>query len=116
MSDASAELEPDDNAGEEESTSVVPKGTEKVKRIIRKAHKAINEQKQKRTECNEEIAALRENLVTEGFSKKAQAAVEAYMNLNESDQENFDIAVQIMRSALGKPVQATLDLVHSKED
>ena len=95
--------------------SVKPRNTKETLDTLQKLYSDIGSEVQKRKEANEEIAALREKAVTMGVSKKAQAAVESFMKLNESDQLYFDEAVKIYREALGKPVQGSLALVHSSD-
>lgn len=112
-----AELEPADITAEQDSdtgNTVMPMSTDEVKSKIREVFAELDEYKQERKKANEHLGALREDLVSLGFSKKAQATVAAYMKLNESDQEYFDQSVGIMRAALGKPVQGSLELVQNR--
>jgi hypothetical protein len=90
---------------------VKPKNNQDTQDTLRTLHENIDSEIQKRKEANESISALREKAVILGISKKAQSAVEAFMKLNESDQQYFDEAVSIYRSALGKPMQGSLELV-----
>ena len=112
-----AGLEPDGDQqpGDDDAVTVKPVSTTETKKVICETFAGITTEEQKRTEAGDQITALREKLVGMGFSKKAQAAVKSFLDLNEKDQANFDQAVVIMRAALGKPVQATLDLVHSAD-
>ncbi len=96
--------------GEEEGNVIAPQSTAETEKKIREVFKKIEDNKQKRTEANEHLGALREELVSLGFPKKAQSAVLAYKNLNEKDREFFDQAYMIMRKAIGEPVQTSLDL------
>lgn len=105
-----ADLEPDDKQEREEGKSVAPVSNDITKKKICQVFKAVETHKQSRKKANENLAALREDLVTFGFSKKAQRVVGMFMALNDAEQEYFDMQIAIMREALGKPVQMGLDI------
>jgi len=115
--DPSAGLEPDDNNEENDDGGQVikPRNTAETQTTLRELFNGIATEIQKRKDANESIGSLREKAVTLGISKKAQAAVEAFMKLNENDQMYFDEAVTIYRAALGKPVQRSLELVNNED-
>jgi hypothetical protein len=112
---AQAGLEPSDDTQPEEGNTIEPQSSEATKQKIRDVFDALDTHKQDRKTANEHLSALREDLVSLGFSKKAQSTVAAYMKLNEDDQTYFDESVSIMRNALGKPMQGSLELVHSAD-
>jgi len=111
-----ADLEPDHDKESEGGTSVAPMSNDVTNAKICKVFQEVEKHKQSRKKANDKTTALREDLVTLGFSKKAQRVVSMFLNLNDDEQEFFDMQISIMRAALGKPVQMGLELVHSSED
>ena len=113
--DGGLEVDANNENSDDAGSSVKPRNTQETLDTLQKLYGDIGNEVQKRKEANEEIAALREKAVTMGVSKKAQAAVEQIMKLNEIEQLYFDEAVKIYREALGKPIQGSLALVHSND-
>lgn len=62
----------------------------------------------KRTEVNKDIAAEMAKFESDGLNRKAVKAAMSYIDMNEKDQQNYDLTYNVMRKALGQPVQGDL--------
>ena len=81
-----------------------------VKKEIKKGVDEIISLKDERTGINAQIAEVRARMVTHGIPKKALDMAMQYMNMDEDKREGFDVAYQIVREAIGLPVQGELHL------
>jgi len=61
-----------------------------------------------RKELNAEIAEVMASFENEGLNRHAAKAAMKYVDMNEKDQLNYDLTYNVMRKALGKPVQGDL--------
>ncbi len=75
---------------------------------IQSAIKRVNEAKAKRTEVNEDIAAIRASLETLGIHKAAFDMALRYLSWEPEKRENFDVAYALVREAGGLPLQGDL--------
>lgn len=74
-----------------------------------------NSIKEKRKALSDELAAKKSELIALGFNKDGIEAAVKYSNLDESDQENFDITYLYVRRATGHPVQDDLFMEAMKQ-
>lgn len=74
----------------------------------------IQAEKEKRTACNEEIAAVKADLVAKGVHKKALDMAMTYMAMDADKREGFDVAYDIVREAIGMPISAQGDMFEDK--
>lgn len=61
-----------------------------------------------RKELSASIAEVMATFENEGLNRHAVKAAIKFTDMNESDQENYDLTYTVMRKALGKPVQGDL--------
>jgi len=75
-----------------------------TKKTIKEIVEKINEQKVERQSTNDEIANLRSKAETLGVPKAAPDMAMKYMNWDADKRYGFDAAYQIVREAIGLPV------------
>ena len=61
-----------------------------------------------RKELNAQIAEVMATFENDGLNRHAVKSAIRYIDMNEKDQQNFDLTYNVMRKALGKPVQGDL--------
>jgi uncharacterized protein (UPF0335 family) len=61
-----------------------------------------------RKELSASIAEVMATFENEGLNRHAVKSAIKFTNMNETEQENYDLTYTIMRKALGKPVQGDL--------
>ena len=105
-------------AAKEETAGLKHAGSNitKLKEDIYNGVKRINAEKEKRTACNEQIAAIKSDLEAKGVHKKALDMAMTYMNMDPDKREGFDIAYDIVREAIGLPVTAQGDLFEGGDE
>lgn len=70
---------------------------------------SMEQAKLRRKQANDDIAAVRSTLESKGIPKKALAMALAYQSLDPDDRQGFDVAYDIVREAVGLPVQENFD-------
>ena len=87
-----------------------------LKKDIKSGVERIEAEKDKRQAANEEIAAIKSDLVAKGIHKKALDMAMTYMNMAADKREGFDIAYSIVREAIGMPVSDQGDFFEDKSE
>lgn len=62
----------------------------------------------KRKELNASIAEVMATFENDGLNRHAVKAAIKFVDMNETEQENYDLSYTVMRKALGQPVQGDL--------
>lgn len=83
---------------------------EPLKKDVRSAYDRITKLQEERKAINDKIGSVRSDLQAKGIHKTAFDMALKYMNMDPDKREGFDIAYDIVRDALGEPVQGALDL------
>lgn len=68
----------------------------------------VKDIKLQRKALNDEMAASKSKLVAIGMNAEALQAAQAFANLSEDEQANFDQTYIFARRALGRPIQEDL--------
>lgn len=89
---------------------------EALRETVRVKVAEIARYKTERKKCNENINALRGDLEASGLHKKAIDVAMWYVNADPDKRQGFDIAYEVIREALGLPVQSDLFNGNSKGD
>lgn len=75
---------------------------------LREGADKIAEIQGKRKELNASIAEVMATFENDGLNRHAVKAAIKFIDMNETDQENYDLSYTVMRKALGQPVQGDL--------
>ena len=98
-----------DVKGDEKAKPVIDGGNiGPLKNDIVKGVEEINRHKEKRAAINDQIAAVRSDLKAKGIPKQAIDWAMTYLDWDEDKRDGFDVAYDIVREALGAPVQAQM--------
>jgi hypothetical protein len=80
-----------------------------LKRGISVAFEDIKNLKGKRESVNSSISAIIEDLESKGINRHAFRMAMQYMAMDENQRKGFDFAYEVVREALGEPLQADFD-------
>ena len=75
---------------------------------IRQGVERIGTMEIERASLNEEIGSIRSDLESKGIKRRALKMAQDYLEMSEDQRRSFDIAYQIVRDALGAPIQGDL--------
>lgn len=87
-----------------------------TKQKVKHAVDEVNALKTDRASINADIQAVRENMQALGIKKEAFDMAMRYASWDEEKREGFDIAYDIVRDAIGLPVDAQGDLFEEKKE
>ena len=79
-----------------------------LKEFIKAQVDAIKELKAEGATFNEDIKSIFAKMESRGISKHAARAAMQYMSWDKDQRRGFDLAYQLVREAMGLPVQADL--------
>ena len=96
------------NAAKDDRDDIVLNDTKSLRGEIAKIGRANKKLKQDRDVINADIQANLDRLVSKGISKEALKRAIKDIGWDETQIENLDLAYQICRAALGKPIQQSL--------
>lgn len=80
----------------------------KLKAAVVNAVSAIQGYKSKRGSINSDIAAIIEDLEAQGINRHALRSVIRYVEMSETQRNGFDFAYELVREAMGEPLQPDL--------
>lgn len=79
-----------------------------LKDEIKKGVDAILSAADVRAEANADLEAIRANLESKGIKRKALAMAISYSKMDEDQRRGFDTAYELVREAIGLPLQRDL--------
>ena len=79
-----------------------------LKRLIVKTKNGIEAAKEDRTAANADIAALKATLEAQGIPRKALDHALMYAEWDDDARAGYDVALQIVRDAIGLPMEDQL--------
>lgn len=97
-----------DNEGKSEETPLINPSDAEFMEKLRKASDELDDIAARRSELNANSQAVFARFDRDGLNRHAIRAARAYMKLDPEKRENYDLSYQVMRKALGAPVQDDL--------
>ncbi len=95
-------------SGENESKSILAQPNQEFLDSVSEVFERIDKLEIERKELNDRIKAEKASLEKHGINNHAFKAVKAFRKLNEEQQDNYDLSNQVLRRAIGQPVQMSL--------
>lgn len=105
MAQADAKRKAEENP--EETPLINPSDAEFMEKL-RKASDELDDIAAQRSELNANSQAVFARFDRDGLNRHAIRAARAYMKLDPEKRENYDLSYQVMRKALGAPIQDDL--------
>jgi len=79
-----------------------------IKRTAAERIRAMVALQEERSEITAKITELRQGMVADGMNRAAVNAAVAYYKASDEQKEGFDTSYEILREAIGQPVQPGL--------